>query len=243
MRNEQAAIDLIQKLHEITVENGATPAEAERAAGHAARLLAEHNLSMFDVESKTFDETVVEEVRWYDSKNRHPWISDLASCIGRPLDCRVFFGRNYQPGKIKITFVGHKSDAAVASYLWDTLSPVLYDMGTKSGRNAGRTAAALVAYRNQFIRHAGYAISQRLHQEKENVEVLHEAETSTAMVHVKTAAVTEFIETVPSFAKAKFLNSSASDHDEHAKVHGHRAGKTIPIRKGIETTESKLIGG
>lgn len=242
MRDKEQAIGLIAKLHEITVENGATPAEAERAAGHAARLLAEHNLSLFDVSAQTFDDVVTEESRTVDSSITHPWIVDLAASLGRPLECNAYFGKTFDSAagklKVKITFIGHKADAAVASYLWDTLSPVLYDMATVSGRAHGRTSASLVAYRNQFIRHAAYAISRRLYEEKERAETLHEAEagqSTTAMVHVKSTAVAEYIEQKPLYAKASNIHSKASEHDVTAQMNGHRAGKTVPIRKGIES--------
>lgn len=253
-RDLDSTINLIRKLHEITIDNGATPAEAERAAGHAARLLAEHNLSLFDVSANTFDESVSEEERTYPSSVRHPWISDLAHYIGSSLECKVYLDRRWDDdadsAKVVITFVGHKSDAAVASYLWDTLSPVLYEMATNSGRSLGRNRADLVSYRNQFIRHAAIQIGKRLQLERTNAETIHEAETgespSTAMILVKTAAVEEYISSSPKWSDAGTLPSSKASRDDYrAQADGYRAGKSIPIRKGLETSETsetKLLG-
>ncbi len=255
-RDRSKAIELIQKLHEITVENGATPAEAERAAGHAARLLAEYNLSLFDVTSQTFDESVLEEDRFCDSAVTHLWIRSLSGCIGRPLDCKIYvtktWDRDAEKHKLKITFLGHKTDAEFAGYLWDMLSKALYAMATVSGKDAGRTSMALVAYRNQFIVHAAYQIEKRLDQEKENAETLHEAETgdkgtTTAMVLVKSTAISEYVEQKPAFAKATNMRpSSASRDDFKAQAAGYKAGKTIPIHKeleGVAAEESRLLPG
>src|SRR5437667_234535 len=61
MRTRDEILEKIRRLFEIRVDRGATAGEAELAAAHAARLLQEYQLTMFDVRAETFDEQVVEE--------------------------------------------------------------------------------------------------------------------------------------------------------------------------------------
>src|SRR5258708_4646130 len=169
-RTREQVIDLLAKLKDITFERGATLEESKVAAAHVERLLREHNLTAFDVETQTFDEDVVEENLDTDETRLHTWIVKLSSRIGDALNCKVYFRKFYVSGSkptVRITFIGHEADASVANFLYGKLSVQLYAMATMKGREAGRTSHGLTAYRQIFIVNAPFEIGERLKDSQE----------------------------------------------------------------------------
>lgn len=81
----------IQKLTNMTVERGCTPAEAEHAAQKVKELLEQYQLSEFDIQTETFNETVGEEAFDTGIKTRSPWLNHMAHSISRAYDCRYYF--------------------------------------------------------------------------------------------------------------------------------------------------------
>jgi hypothetical protein len=116
-KNLDNVLDKIRKLLALA-GNNPNQYEAISAAEMASKLLAEYNLSLTDVELK---QIVTKEVIFEELKIA-TWIQILASIISRVFDCDVYSSRfSVSGGKYKIVFVGNKSDAEVAYYVYDYL--------------------------------------------------------------------------------------------------------------------------
>jgi Protein of unknown function (DUF2786) len=225
MENDRT-IDLIRKLREVRFDRGATPAEAEAAAAHVQRLLQTHNLTLVDVDAKRFDEKIQVESRDRRQRRLDEWVVRLASEIALGVDCRTFFGRIYCSGLFfgyQVAFIGHKSDAAVAGFLWDSLSNLLWELGTSSGRTRGESRAGLIQYRNTFICAAAGEIGRRLRKEKE--AAMPDQKTGMALIHIKSAAIKEFIERDSELSQSTNMRPSSAEFRYAAVQEGREAGK------------------
>lgn len=238
-RTREQVIELLAKLKEITFDNGATLEESKTAAAHVERLLAEHNLTMFDVETQEFKEDVTEEYLHTKGARLDQWVVRLSSEIGNSLNCRVFYRKTLKEGRlvVRIAFIGHQADASVASTLYENLSRQLYTMGSIRGRENGRIGAELITYRSIFIRSAAREIGERLRERQKMSETLAEVEekpnVGTQMVHVKSAAVDRYIENTPTYAKAKMVKNQSRTWDVDAARDGREAGQDIPLQREL----------
>lgn len=120
---EDRVLDKLQKIkaHADSAAKIGNEAEAQAFAEMLQRLLLKHNLEMSDLEFERHEreEPVIEHlVDWttYGLENklaRSAWEQRLASVVARAHFCRIMV----QPGSNRVTFVGRKSDIAVAEYL------------------------------------------------------------------------------------------------------------------------------
>lgn len=240
-RSREQVIELLGKLRNITFDNGATLEESKVAAAHVERLLAEHNLSMFDVEQQVFKEDITEEALLTDETQCHQWMRTLSFNIGNALNCKTYsgVGRNQEKERycINLTFIGHDADATVARFLYETLSVQLYAMGSIAAKKAGRRGREIVTYRSIFIESAAREIGARLLERQNMQETLAEAAggatACTQMVHVKTAALDTYIENKPRWAKAtKYYSKGYQAYDYQAQADGRVAGQEVPLHRG-----------
>jgi hypothetical protein len=244
--NEAARDDVlrrIQALMNMTIENGCTPAEAERAALKAEELLQKYQLSVFDVQAKTFDEEVVHEDVRVDAQVWPTWMVDLGHYLARGYDCECILCKRWDAVKEKpyrlISIIGVESDAKVARYMFDTLQGPLYKLATEAGKGDGATRAALVRYRNSFILAAAIQICNRLQrQRKKSVEA--GPATVGALVEVKGAMVEQFM---AKHHPKLGVHSSSQQHDDLALVRGEKAGKEIELRQGLAGPGESIQGG
>ncbi len=226
----------LAKLAEMTVERGCTPGEAATAASHLERLLERWQLSRFDVKAKTYGEDVTEKMTAVESRwGASQWIIDLAGACAFPHDCRYWWITNTVAKMVYLTFVGHKSDAAVASYLFDTLSPLLREMGSRDGKKLGRKGSRLRSFIRQYVSAAAAEIHQRLQGERDKVRA--EQNDSRALVVVKTDAVKVFIEAKHPKLRTDNKDRSAQNYDGMAAFAGAKAGREVELKKGITNAE------
>ena len=102
-------IEKIQKLLRLSRDKAATEAEALLAIEKANELLAEHNLSMLDLQDK---EAYIVEGR---SGYAYPWVKQLYNLVGKVNFCSYFCKAehgNYQ--KVEHTYIGTKTNIAVS---------------------------------------------------------------------------------------------------------------------------------
>ncbi|TXH18554.1 MAG: M48 family peptidase [Hyphomicrobiaceae bacterium] len=110
--------------------------EAEAFASAVSRLCLEHELNPNDVDyaAASDKDPVIELKVDYDkfgiekNKARVAWMETLASHIGHAHFCQILIA----PGSNKVWFVGTRSHATVAEYLFGTMVPAISSMSKKA---------------------------------------------------------------------------------------------------------------
>jgi len=231
----ESVMDTLRRLSAMQVDRGCTPAEAARAAAHMARLLEKWQLSHFDIETNTYDEGVTEESADFDNKQVSnagvsEWVFLLAGTLSYVHDCRYFF--RAAKTNIKITFVGHSSDAQVCQYLFLTLSRLLKEMGIRDGKVLKHSGSRLRKFLRQYLQSAVREVGLRLRAERDKAK---QAEVqSRALVVVKANAVNEYWERQHPDMVTDKKNRTPKDFDPVAHVLGENAGRKVEIRRGVE---------
>jgi len=219
----------------MTVSAGCTPAEAAHAAAKAQEFMQRHSLSLFDVESKTYGETVTSADFELPGVRVPQWSWRMAHAVCQASDCDFYLTWTFRGGKRvnKMRFIGHTSDCQVASYLYDTLSKRLWAMSAEDARANGRTGAKLAKFRWDFMFGAADAIYQRLVREQKEFAQTAQQSSAGAMVVVKKGAVKEWIaKNAPNLTTHR-SNRNDNEYDYAALHAGAAAGRSIDIRQGI----------
>lgn len=242
----EKALEQIQRLKEIRVDRGATPAEAATAAAVMTRLLEKWQLSMLDVESGSYGESIDEVTTEITGAKVNVWEYALAKAVALPLDCQYFTNMRAPEGCIRrqrvMVFVGHNSDCRLAQYLYQTLARTLMGMATRQGKEQGYKRGAFVTYKAEFIIAAASVIYTRLKEEKE--QRMQASVSSRALVAVKGAPLTKYME--QHYPNLSHTSTSRKSGGTQAQLDGMRAGKSVELRKGIyqeHTNPIQLPGG
>lgn len=132
--------ELITKLLEVTVENGATENEAVEAALKVQKILAKYDMELADINMSNTEDIITEEC----NTSNDQWRTILASIIAKNFCTQVFSSGN------SIVFYGYKRHCEVAKEVFMSL----YNFGRKRAtelfkeyRDAGRNVKGL---KNQF---------------------------------------------------------------------------------------------
>ena len=112
---KESVLKRIQKLLQMSIENGASENEAMLAADKAQKLLQEHNLSISDLK----DDDQVEPMDSEDVEvERDLWKGYIRSATAKLYFCKTYttmkLDKHYRRVKV-ITFVGRKSNRMVAT--------------------------------------------------------------------------------------------------------------------------------
>ena len=102
-------IEKIKKL--LALANSCNEHEAALAAGHAQRLLSEHNLAMADIDA-AHQPDKADSIETIVSKSLPKWLRHLSSGVGSAFDCQAI----HHPATGKMTFIGVGADVQVAVY-------------------------------------------------------------------------------------------------------------------------------
>src|SRR5665647_2084435 len=102
-------IEKIKKL--LSLANSSNEHEAALAAGHAQRLLSEHNLAMADIEASHKPDKA-DKVETTVSKSLPKWLRHLSAGVSTAFDCQAI----HHPATGKMSFIGVGADVQVAAY-------------------------------------------------------------------------------------------------------------------------------
>ena len=106
-------LDKVRKLLALA-GNNSNQHEAASAAEMAARILDEYNLTLTDVEVREIVECAVK----FNTMNTQDWYGMLAVTVANVFDCYVFKRVDDTEKNSRAVFVGTRSDAEVASYVY-----------------------------------------------------------------------------------------------------------------------------
>ena len=234
--DKERAIRRIKHLLQVHVRNNSSQNEMEVAARLIKGLLKKHDLTLFDVERKQFEEEIVDMEHKFCYTTYPYWIRNLASHIALALECKAIFSvwadYEYKYGtyrKTSVHFIGHRTDAEVAAYFFEVLERELWRLGGEHAEAAGIRGSEKAIYRKNFIVGATAAIYERLKKEIPQGEG-----TGKDLMVVKAQAVAKrFEELYPQHEK---MNPSSLTSDWGAMGDGEKVGKSMLLKPGVKAS-------
>lgn len=230
-------LDLIAKLAAMTVENGATEAEAATAAQKMQKLLFDYNLSLADVKvgkDKNAAQSIREDILNLDAMtrtifgdriirpNERQWLVDLASAVARYNFCHILIGGQ----NTHIYFVGTPANSKAAFAIYEFLAHQVVRLSNEEYRALRPTTDHRVWKRN-FSNGAAHRLALRL---REQWEAMQEAsEVGTALVVSNSAALSEYMQRYKDVGSAK----RHSGRNGAGYADGYSAGERINLGRAL----------
>lgn len=243
---ERPKADLIERVRKILQKTEAancTQAEAENEFAFASRLMAEHNLSMDEVNASNevteswMQEDIHETGRWGLDDN-------LAYHIVREF---FFIEGTFQVyGRRKtLRFFGKASNVEAAKYTWNALHAAIERQWTNYRIINRRPATE----RRLFVTGLASGFTHKLREERQALEMERDivkgtASGGTALALISVAKEThmEFKKQNPNLGKPHKANYAAVTGDQGTLAAGYSAGRNLNLSKGVECKAQKGIG-
>lgn len=221
--NEQnhSVIQKIKKL--LALANSSNEHEAALAAGHAQRLLSEHNLAMADIDASHKPEKA-DKVETIVPKALPKWLRHLCAGVSTAFDCQTV----HYPATGKMVFIGVGADVEIASYTFAYLNRVVRKLCTSYMRHhvddriTGRNRELM---KQSYYLGAASTISTRLREQKVQTPI-----TSTALVPVKEGLIKQ---AMSELGNLRTVRTRKSYVNADAYGRGQADGRQVGINKGI----------
>lgn len=214
-------IEKIKKL--LALANSSNEHEAALAAGHAQRLLSEHNLAMADIEAAQKPDKA-DKVETAVSKTLPKWVRHLSAGVSTAFDCQAI----HHPASGKMTFIGVGADVQVAAYTFTYLDRTVRKLCSTYMK---QHAAGTIANRHrELMRHSYYlgavsTINNRLKEQKIQTPV-----TPGALVPVKEGLIRQAMNEI---GTVRTMHSRRSYINSDAYASGQTDGRQVGIHHGI----------
>jgi hypothetical protein len=219
-------IEKIKKLLALT--NSSNEHEAALAAGHAQRLLSEHNLAMADIDAAHRPDKA-DTVETSVSKTLPKWMRHLSAGVSTAFDCQAV----HHPATGKMTFIGVGADVQIAAYTFTYLNRTVRQLcGVYMKRHVGGT----IANRHRELMRQSYylgavsTISARLREQKIQTPV-----TTGALVPVKDGLIRQAMDEIGTL---RTMHSRRSYINSDAYTRGQTDGGQVGIHHGITGSSS-----
>jgi hypothetical protein len=217
-------IEKIKKL--LALANSSNEHEAALAAGHAQRLLAEHNLAMADIEAAHRPEKA-DKVETAAAKTLPKWLRHLSSGVSAAFDCQAI----HHPSTGKMTFIGVGADVQIAAYTFTFLDRTVRKLC--SAYMKVHVDSMLPNRHRELMRQSYYlgavsTITTRLKEQKQQTPV-----TTGALVPVKEGLIRQAISEI---GNVRTMHSRRSYINSDAYSKGQTDGHRIGIQHGITGT-------
>lgn len=225
-----ATIEKIRKL--LALANSSNEHEAALAAGHAQRLLSEHNLAMADIEAAHKPDRA-DKVETAVSKSLPKWVRHLSAGVSSAFDCQAI----HHPATGRMTFIGVGSDAQVAAYTFTFLDRTVRKLcGTYMKQCGGSTTTSRhrELMRQSYYLGAVSTITARLMEQKVQTPV-----TTGALVPVKEGLIRQAMNEIGTIrtmhSRRSYVNSDAysSGQTDGGQVGIHHGISGASFRQGI----------
>lgn len=220
--------------------------EAAVAATLLQKMLQDNNLEMSEIGEAPEENPVTDEFWSEVGKVYVGWKTNLASIVATSTFCRLILSHRFINGNaIAVTiFVGHKKDAEVAQYLYETLVSKITQLAKKrtaeyivqyrayfgcSPTNVGGSAHPTV-YRNSWLLGALVTIGETMREESQRFK---SQPTANALVVTKRKEVGLFVrEQFPYLGKSSTSFGSRTRNEE-AYAQGRSDGRSIQVNRAI----------
>lgn len=208
--------------------NSSNEHEAALAAGHAQRLLSEHNLAMADIEAAHKPDRA-DKVETAVSKSLPKWVRHLSAGVSSAFDCQAI----HHPATGRMSFIGVGSDAQIAAYTFTFLDRTVRKlcvayMKQYCGSNTANRKRELM--RQSYYLGAVSTITARLMEQKLQTPV-----TTGALVPVKEALIRKAMNEI---GNIRTMHSRRSYVNSDAYNSGKADGGQVGIQHGISTASS-----
>lgn len=229
-------IEKIRALFAMTVDRGASEAEAMNAAVLASKLMQEHDLTYDDIEGELRDERYGARSRKFSNSNRLHESHQCADQIGKCWDCKAWFGYDGVSGETHLVFFGSADDTNLAHDMMQMIrSATENSWQAYKISNARDYAVNGRSLRADFMSGMVTTIVLRLMDLK--AARTGRGDTSRALVVAKDAIVQERFEI---FAKQNGMNitekpASYRDRDVNASAFaaGIQAGEEVRLQEEL----------
>lgn len=224
MDTKTPIIEKIKKL--LALANSSNEHEAALAAGHAQRLLSEHNLAMADIEAAHKPDSA-DKVETTVSKTLSKWLRHLSAGVSSAFDCQAV----HYPATGKLTFIGVGADAQIAAYTFAYLDRTVRKLCSSYLKQ--QVNPALASRQRELMRQSYYlgavsTINARLREQKVKTPV-----TTGALVLVKEGLIKQAMNEIGNLRTVRSRRSYISA-DAYAK--GQSDGGQVGIHQGIGNT-------
>tara|TARA_R100000951_G_scaffold52379_1_gene44095 strand:- start:3540 stop:4283 length:744 start_codon:yes stop_codon:yes gene_type:complete len=242
---KESVLKRIQKLLQMSTENGASENEAMLAADKAQKLLQEHNLSIADIK----DDSQVEPMESEDVEvDRDLWKGYIRNATAKLYFCKTYttmkLDKHYKKVKV-ITFVGRKSNRMVATEMCKYFINTVERLAAEEFREVPGSRASINKMAHAFKQGAASKLSSRLRKRYEEIapEYIPQGNPDGLPVLYKNEqmAITKWLE--DQGIRLRSAKSSMSIRDRVAYSRGSEKGNGIGINTQINArTKSRMLG-
>ena len=242
---KESVLKRIQKLLQMSTENGASENEAMLAADKAQKLLQEHNLSIADIK----EDSQVEPMESEDVEvDRDLWKGYIRNATAKLYFCSTYstmkLDTHYKRVKV-ITFVGRKSNRMVATEMCKYFINTVERLADEEFREVPGSRAAINKMAHAFKQGAASKLSSRLKKRYEEIapEYIPQGNPDGLPVLYKNEqmAITKWLE--DQGIQLRSAKSSMSIRDRVAYSRGSEKGNGIGINTQINArTKSRMLG-
>jgi hypothetical protein len=227
-------IEKVRKL--LALSTSSNQHEAALAAAHAQRLLAEHNLTMSELEGR---EEGAGEVVLEVAKTVPKWLSALFATVANGFDCFPIVTSTESCSRLR--FIGVGEDPAVAcctlQYLMQELRRLATTYLRASEAAQGRLSASdRQRVRSSYLLGGVQGVRQALAAQKAQTPT-----TSTALVPVKDALIKQYRD--QQIGAVRMQRTRRSTVFSAAFEQGRADGATLQIRPETSTRPEPLLPG
>ena len=219
-------IEKIKKL--LALANSANEHEAALAAGHAQRLLSEHNLAMADIEAAHKPDKA-DKVETAVSKTLPKWLRHLSAGVSTAFDCQAI----HHPATGKMTFIGVGADVQIAAYTFTYLDRTVRKLCSNYMKH---NVSSMTANRHRELMRQSYylgavsTINIRLKEQKTRTPI-----TTFALVPVKEGLIRQAMSEI---GNLRTMHSRRSYINKDAYDMGQMDGRQVGIHHGIGSASS-----
>ena len=242
---KESVLKRIQKLLQMSIENGASENEAMLAADKAQKLLQEHNLSISDLK----DEDQVEPMDSEDVEvERDLWKGYIRGATAKLYFCKTYttmkLDKHYRRVKV-ITFVGRKSNRMVATEMCKYFINTVDRLAAEEFREVPGSRASINKMSHAFKQGCASRLQRRLLDRYNEIapEYIPQGNPDGLPVLYKNEqmAITKWLE--QKGIRLTSRKSSMSIRDRVAYSRGSEKGNGIGINTQVNArTKSRMLG-
>lgn len=229
-------IERVQKLLNLAGNN---PSETERDAAmkKALAILAEHNMTMEQVEKTTTRRE--RDVGHMTANGRSgPWIKGTYAAIGRLYFCEYVF---MSLGKRTVHyFIGEQANCAVAHQIAAWVSEALWKEGMAGKRRTGSNNT----YLTSFLNHASDVLLARVDQmirEARKGETVVDGKNLPVLASLYDTSYEENVDYIEKALKPKKVRTRKTVQDAMGAMHGAEAARRINLRPQVGKQEQEKL--
>jgi hypothetical protein len=216
--------DIIEKIKKLlALANSSNEHEAALAAGHAQRLLSEHNLAMADIEAAHKPDKA-DKVETAVSKTLSKWLRHLSAGVSTAFDCQAI----HHPATGNMTFIGVGADVQIAAYTFTYLERIVRKLCSTYMRQY--ISSSIPNRHRELMRQSYYlgavsTITARLKEQKAQTPI-----TTGALVPVKEGLIRQAMNEI---GPIRTMHSRKSYVNSDAYNSGQTDGRQVGIHHGI----------